>query len=87
MDLSIPYSKIFLGIYLTDVTNSVILLSMAIIKVSAFKCERCGHIWLPRNATDKLNNLEAEKPKVCPKCKSAYWNTPKKPAKIKADKD
>lgn len=32
-------------------------------------CLRCGHIWFP--------NSEKE-PKVCPKCKSPYWNMPKK---------
>ncbi|QJW98753.1 hypothetical protein FTUN_6348 [Frigoriglobus tundricola] len=30
---------------------------------------RCGHEWLPREATDK--------PRVCPKCKSANWDRPK----------
>jgi len=43
---------------------------MARIKADAYKCERCGHIWLPRKA-DK-------EPRVCPKCKSPYWNTPRK---------
>lgn len=43
---------------------------MAKIKIDAYKCERCGHIWRPREGT--------KEPKVCPKCKSPYWNTPKK---------
>jgi len=30
---------------------------------------RCGHEWLPR---------DDEKPRVCPKCKSANWDRPKK---------
>jgi len=29
------------------------------------KCIRCGHTWIPRS-----NKL----PKVCPRCKSPYWN-------------
>ena len=29
------------------------------------KCKRCGHQWYPR---------KPKKPKVCPKCKSPYWN-------------
>jgi len=33
------------------------------------KCKRCGHEWTPRN--DKP-------PKVCPKCKSPYWNRERK---------
>lgn len=31
---------------------------------------RCGHEWLPRDPDDK--------PRVCPKCKSANWDRPKK---------
>jgi hypothetical protein len=29
---------------------------------------RCGHEWLPR--------MNEEKPRVCPKCKSANWDRP-----------
>ena len=32
---------------------------------TTLECKRCQHTWLPRR-----NNL----PKVCPKCKSPYWN-------------
>ncbi len=42
------------------------------ITVMGFRCERCGHEWIPRNAR--------EEPKVCPFCKSPYWNTPRKNA-------
>ena len=38
-----------------------VMLSMA-----GYRCERCKHEWVPR--------FEAE-PRVCPKCKSPYWNT------------
>lgn len=31
-------------------------------------CLRCGHEWVSRK----------ERPYVCPKCKSPYWNVPKK---------
>jgi len=34
-----------------------------------FECERCGHKWLPRSE---------ERPRTCPKCKSAWWDTPRK---------
>ena len=37
-----------------------------------FKCDRCEHEWVPRT-------LETE-PRVCPKCKSPYWNVPRKKA-------
>tara|TARA_Y100000310_G_scaffold60266_1_gene55621 strand:+ start:4672 stop:4812 length:141 start_codon:yes stop_codon:yes gene_type:complete len=40
------------------------------IKLKCFGCERCKHEWLPRKKEDK--------PFVCPKCKSPYWNIPKK---------
>ena len=40
------------------------------ITIMGYKCERCGHEWLPRD--------ENREPKVCPKCKSPYWDTPKK---------
>lgn len=41
------------------------------ITVMGYRCERCGHEWLPRG------DLEQD-PKVCPKCKSPYWNRPRK---------
>lgn len=46
---------------------------MAKVKLSGYLCERCGHKWLPR---DKDN-----RPTVCPKCKSPYWNVQKKNVK------
>ncbi len=45
---------------------------MARIQMEGFQCERCEHIWAPRG--------DAE-PRVCPKCKSPYWNTPRKEKK------
>src|SRR6478752_454589 len=39
------------------------------IQVWGYRCERCGHEWVPRN--------DAE-PRVCPKCKSPYWNRPRR---------
>lgn len=30
-----------------------------------YTCNRCGHVWVPR---------ENAEPKVCPHCKSPYWN-------------
>ena len=35
-----------------------------------FRCERCGHDWVPRE--------QEQEPKVCPKCKSPYWNRPRR---------
>ncbi|MEM3122276.1 MAG: hypothetical protein QXH60_02435 [Candidatus Pacearchaeota archaeon] len=46
------------------------------IKVYECKCERCGHEWIPR---------KGGYPILCPKCKSLYWNKPRK-NKIKVKK-
>ena len=43
------------------------------IKVKGYRCERCGHEWIPREPK--------EKPRVCPKCKSPYWDRPRKKRK------
>ena len=40
------------------------------IMVTGFRCERCDHEWIPRNGN--------RQPKVCPKCKSPYWDRPRK---------
>jgi len=50
---------------------------MGRIKVDAFKCDRCGHVWLPKELSEKLDELDKHLPKVCPRCKSAYWDTPR----------
>jgi predicted Zn-ribbon and HTH transcriptional regulator len=42
------------------------------VKLLGYRCERCGHEWLPR---DKDHT-----PRVCPKCKSPYWDRPRKDA-------
>ena len=36
------------------------------ITVTGYRC-RCGHQWVPRVFT-------TERPRVCPKCKSANWD-------------
>ncbi|HEX4276826.1 MAG TPA: hypothetical protein VHZ74_15830 [Bryobacteraceae bacterium] len=40
------------------------------ITVMGFRCERCEHEWIPRDVE--------QEPAVCPKCKSPYWNRPRK---------
>ena len=49
---------------------------MGDITFKGFRCERCGHIWAPRQALDSTDPLQ--RPKVCPKCKSAWWDVPRK---------
>ena len=40
------------------------------VMLEGFECSRCGHRWFPRENT--------EEPCTCPKCKSPYWNRPRK---------
>ena len=47
---------------------------MSKVQLWGYKCERCGHEWLPRD--------KEQEPTVCPKCKSPYWNIPRKIDKI-----
>lgn len=41
------------------------------ITVMGYRCERCGHEWIPRGGSE-------EEPRVCPKCRSPWWNRPRK---------
>jgi Zn finger protein HypA/HybF involved in hydrogenase expression len=36
------------------------------ITVMGYRCERCRHEWVPR--------ASGAQPRVCPKCKSPYWD-------------
>ena len=38
------------------------------ILIKGNKCYRCSHEWTQR---------EEDKPRICPKCKSPYWDKPK----------
>ena len=42
---------------------------MTEIMVKGYQCDRCNHKWVP---------ISDESPKVCPKCKSPYWNVKRK---------
>ena len=44
------------------------------ITVMGFRCERCDHEWIPINSS--------REPAVCPKCKSPYWNRPRRKASM-----
>jgi DNA-directed RNA polymerase subunit RPC12/RpoP len=41
-----------------------------LINVKAFKCAKCGWIWLSRQYMEDQKSL----PIACAKCKSPYWN-------------
>jgi predicted Zn-ribbon and HTH transcriptional regulator len=49
-------------------------MSMGRVIVEGHKCERCGHIWIPR----KYDAGKKKDPIICPKCKSPYWNMPRR---------
>ena len=39
------------------------------VTLDGYQCERCRHTWVPRMK---------DYPRICPKCKSAYWDRPRK---------
>lgn len=44
--------------------------SIGAVKITVLGCRcRCGHEWISQ---------EKDRPRVCPKCKSANWDKPKK---------
>ena len=43
-------------------------MGQVLVTVRRFICERCEHEWVPRRDGE---------PRVCPKCKSPYWNKPR----------
>jgi DNA-directed RNA polymerase subunit RPC12/RpoP len=56
---------------------------MALVKLEGYRCERCGHTWVPR---DRSDDKAKELPTVCPSCKSPYWNKPRQQAQPKGRK-
>jgi len=53
---------------------------MVLLKLSGFRCSRCEHEWVPRIESD-------DEPRVCPKCKSPYWDRPRRDTKKSGKKD
>jgi predicted Zn-ribbon and HTH transcriptional regulator len=53
--------------------HQYIVIRMGEKMVRAFVCERCGHAWVPAGV---------EKPRVCPKCKSPYWDRPRRADRV-----
>lgn len=43
------------------------------ITVDGWRCARCGHEWVPRFYFSADRSMVP--PKVCPRCKSPYWDT------------
>ena len=44
--------------------------------IKGFKCDRCDYIWCPKNSELK--------PLTCPKCRSAFWDTPDEETEMNA---
>ena len=40
--------------------------------VTAYRCLRCGHEWVP------MNIHQEERPRLCPRCKTVNWDKPRK---------
>ena len=52
--------------------------AIGLVTLNGCRC-RCGHEWLPRE--------KGNKPRVCPACKSPYWDRPRlNDAKVAASK-
>src|SRR5882762_3691557 len=49
---------------------SLYLFRMPRVMLEGFECSRCGHRWIPREGL--------ESPQTCPKCKSPYWDRPRR---------
>ena len=46
-------------------------MSKRMISIAEYTCERCGHVWIAKQR-------KAPPPKTCAKCKSPYWDRPKR---------
>lgn len=46
-------------------------MTMRAITVMGYVCERCSYQWIPKNPDVR--------PRVCPRCKSAWWDVPLSP--------
>lgn len=64
---------------------SVCYFPMPLTKISlwGYRCLRCEHLWVPRSGMvqpeeGKKPVEPPEEPRVCPKCKSPYWNRARK---------
>ncbi len=65
---------------LTHIWPGGIVVGMAkvMLTVEGYRCERCAHEWIPRD--------KEQEPVICPKCKSPYWNKPRKNAEPASSK-
>lgn len=50
---------------------------MPIVRAWVYRCNRCGHIWMPKGMRDP-NKKPRPHPLRCARCKSGYWDRPVK---------
>jgi hypothetical protein len=50
---------------------------MGKVKLDGYICERCEHTWISREG-ERKSGRDGREPIVCPKCKSPYWNIPRR---------
>jgi hypothetical protein len=48
---------------------------MAYVLIEGYMCERCNYRWGCRTGSGVRSNRD---PRVCPHCKSPYWNKPRR---------
>ena len=48
---------------------------MAYVMIEGYLCERCQYRWGSRSGSGLRSKND---PKVCPKCKTPYWNLPRR---------
>ena len=48
---------------------------LAYVMIEGYMCERCHYRWGSRTGTGTRSKSD---PKVCPKCKTPYWNLPRR---------
>ena len=48
---------------------------MAYVLIEGYMCERCSYRWGSRTGSGVRT---ATDPRVCPRCKSPYWNRPRR---------
>lgn len=46
-----------------------------VITLPGYRCERCGHQWVARHPRGMPD--ADPRPRICPKCKSARWDSPR----------
>lgn len=45
--------------------------TLVALQFMGYRCTRCSHEWLPMKSS-------SEPPRICPKCKSPYWDRPRR---------